>query len=98
MPPLTAEQAELLLQISLFERHHKPNETNRIERKTDDTMIRSEREQLSICENDMLEVVDNAFAVQEVIRDGKEVPVQSFAPWILLALKKLARFWCCVPE
>ena len=30
-----------------------------------------------------LEVVDDTFAIQKVVGDSKEVPVQCFAPWIL---------------
>lgn len=61
-------------------------------------MIRSEKRQVRICENDMLhifryrtthndvrtylEVVNDALPVQEVVRDGKEIPVESFAPWV----------------
>ena len=31
-----------------------------------------------------LEVVDNTFSVQVVVRDGKEVPVEGLAPGIFL--------------
>ena len=30
-----------------------------------------------------LEVVDNALTIQEVIGDGKEIPVEGLAPWVL---------------
>jgi hypothetical protein len=63
-------------------------------------VIGSERKQLAIREYNMLiassaymghyryypylEVVDDAFPIQKIVSDCKEVPVESLAPWIFL--------------
>lgn len=59
-------------------------------------MVRREWQELSICENDVLEVVNYTFTVQEVVRYRKEIPVESFAPRILpLQILFITRFWRC---
>jgi hypothetical protein len=39
-----------------------------------------------------LEVVYDAFTIQEVIRNGKEIPVKSEAPWIFTISFGIASF------
>ena len=39
-----------------------------------------------------LEVVDNALAIEKVVCDGEEVPVQRLAPWVPAADVPLAIF------
>jgi hypothetical protein len=51
-----AEEPKLLLEVTLLERHDKAHEADCIERKTDNTMVGSERKQLPIGENNMLEM------------------------------------------
>jgi hypothetical protein len=51
-----AEEAKLLLKISFLKRHNKAHESNSIERKADNTMVGSEWQHLTVCENDMLEI------------------------------------------
>jgi len=58
-----AEETKLLFKISFLKRHNKAHEADRIERKTDNTMVGGERKQLPVSENDMLEVVDDTFSV-----------------------------------
>jgi hypothetical protein len=51
-----AKEAKLLLKISLLKRHDKAHEADRIKREANNTMVGSERKQLSVSENDMLRI------------------------------------------
>ena len=94
-----AEQTELLLQVPTFKGKHKAHETDQVERETDEAVVRCERRELGIGENNVLEhhnrqmcqwrstryityleVVDDALAIQKVVRNREEVPVQGLAP------------------
>jgi hypothetical protein len=55
-----AKETKLLFEISLLKRHDKAHKADRIERKADNTMVGSERKQLSVCKNDMLEIWHSA--------------------------------------
>ena len=98
-----AEEAELLLELTLLQRHNEANEAERVEHEAEHAMIGREGQKIRISEDDMLrwgmsmqtferrggtylEAVDNALAVEEVIRHREEVPVEGNAPWVLLGL------------
>ena len=50
-----AEQTELLLQVPTFKGKHKAHETDQVERETDEAVVRCERRELGIGENNVLE-------------------------------------------
>ena len=94
-----AEEAELLLELTLLQRHNEANEAERVEHEAEHAMIGREGQKIRVSEDDMLrwgmsmqtferrgrtylEVVDNALAVEEVIRHREEVPVEGLAPRI----------------
>ena len=49
-----AEQAELLFQVTLLQRHDESYKANYVERKADNPMVRGEREEICIRKDDML--------------------------------------------
>lgn len=50
-----AEEPELLLEVPSLERHDETNETDDVQRETDNPMVRREHGELRICEHDMLQ-------------------------------------------
>lgn len=52
-----AEKTELLLQITLFQRHDESHEADGVEREADDPVVCSERKEIRIRKHNMLEVV-----------------------------------------
>jgi len=72
----------LLLEVAFLQRHDKPYEADRVKGEADDPVVRSERKKIGICKDNMLEVIDDTLAIQEVVCCGKEVPIQGLAPRI----------------
>lgn len=50
-----AEQAKLLFEMTLLQRHDKPHETDCVECKADDPMVCGEREEVRLCKDHMLQ-------------------------------------------
>ena len=75
-----AEQGELLAEVLLLEVANETNETDDVEHEADETVVAGERDEVRVDKDDVLEVVDDGFAVEEVVADDEEVPVQRLAP------------------
>lgn len=71
-----SEVGELELQMAGPEAGDKEDEADDIEDKADEAMVGSQRKQDLVDQHDMLEVVDDTLAVQEVHGRGEPVPVQ----------------------
>ena len=52
--------------------------TKYVQDEADEAVVGGERKQDSVDEDNVFEVVEDAFAVQEVHGDSQEVPVQGF--------------------
>jgi hypothetical protein len=55
--------------------HRREARTNSVEHERDESVITGEWNKVGIDKDNVLEVVDDGFSVQEVIGNGKEVPV-----------------------
>ena len=69
------ELLELELVVTLLKRDDKEDEASDIEHETDEAMVGSKRQEDSIDQNNMLEVVNDALAVEKIHGGSKEVPV-----------------------
>ena len=49
-----AEETKLLLEVSAFQREHKADETDQIQREADETVVRREWRELGVGKHDML--------------------------------------------
>lgn len=55
--------------------------TQHVQHEADKAMVRSERQQHFVDQQDMLEVVDDGFAVQKIHGDAQEIPVEGPCEW-----------------
>jgi len=70
------ELGELELVVSFLEGAHKEDEAHNIEHEADESMVRSEWQQHTIDQHNMLEVVNDAFSIEKVHGGTQEIPVQ----------------------
>lgn len=68
---------ELELVVALFERDNKEDEADNVEHEADEAVVGRKRQEDLVNEDNVLEVVDDAFAVEKVHGGAEEVPVQS---------------------
>lgn len=71
-----SELGELELVVALFERDNEEDETHDIEHEGDEAVVGSEGQQDAIDQDDVLEVVDDTLAVEEVHGAAEEIPVE----------------------
>ena len=71
------ELLELELVVALFKRDDEEDKAHNVEHEADETVVGSKRQQDLVDQNDVLEVVNDTLAVQEVHGGSKEVPVES---------------------
>lgn len=69
-----AEQSKLLAKILALEIGHKADETEHIQHEADEAVVLGEGNEIGIDEDDVLEVIDDRLAVEEVVGDNEEVP------------------------
>ena len=70
------ELLELELVVALFQRDDEKDEAHDIEHETDETMVGSKGQEDLVDQDNMLEVVDDALAVEEVHGRTQEIPVE----------------------
>jgi len=71
------ELLELELVVALFQGDDEEDEAHDIEHETDEAMVGSKWQEDLIDQDDVLEVVDDALAVEEVHGGTEEIPVES---------------------
>lgn len=69
-----AEQSKLLAKILALKIGHKADETEHIQHEADEAVVLGEGNEIGIDEDDVLEVIDDRLAVEEVVGDNEEVP------------------------
>lgn len=52
-----------------------PVRTDDVQHEADEAVISGERNEVGVHENDVLKIVDDRLAIEEVVRDDEEVPV-----------------------
>lgn len=68
------KKTKLMLEILPLQPADKGHKTEHIEHKRQETMMSSKRDEVCVDKDNVLEIIDERLAVQEVIADGKKVP------------------------
>lgn len=100
-----AEEGELLTEVRSLEIRDETDEscefakrsgqrwksrTDDVKHEADEAMVPGEGNEVGVDKHNVLEIVNDGFAIEEVVGHDEEVPVEGFAPGVFL-------FWigCC---
>lgn len=77
-----AEQGKLAPEVLPLEVGDKADEPNDIQHEADEAVVHRKGDKVGVDKHNVLEVVDDRFAVEEIVGDDEKVPVEGFAPWV----------------
>ena len=81
-----AKLGELETVVAFLQRADEEDEAYDVEHEADEAMMRCEGEKDFVHQNDVFEVIYDAFAIEVVHGGCKEIPVQGFGQWKVLSL------------
>lgn len=78
------EESKLLTKILPLKICDEADEANNVKHEADESVVTGKGDEISVHKDNVLEVVDNGFAVEEVVSHDEEIPVDSLVPAVAL--------------